>query len=90
MIKRLQKNASAQEVPGSHDWETSGSGTDADGRLLTVRSAGILGASFVIAVCAGVLTYLAVGKPGAGLAGAALAGGAAFAGAIQLLNSIIA
>jgi hypothetical protein len=90
MIKRLQKNASPEQVPGSHDWETSGSAANTDGRLLTVRSAGIIGASFMIAICAGVLTYLAVGKPGPGLAGAVLAGGAAFAGAIQLLNSIIA
>jgi hypothetical protein len=90
MIKRLAKNPSSRKVPSSHDPETPESGPDADGRLLTVRSAAILLASFVIAVCAGVLTYLAVGKPGTGLAGAVLTGGTAFAGAIQLLNSIIA
>lgn len=90
MIKRLQKTASPRKVPSSHDWETPESGPNTDGRLLTVRSAVILGASAAIAVCAAALTYLAVAKPGAALAGALLAGGTAFAGAVQLLNSIIA
>jgi len=89
MIKRLQKKASQEKVPSSRRRETPEIGPFAD-RLLTGRSAGIIGASFVIAVCAGALTYLAVSKPGTGLAGAILAGGAAFAGALRLLDSIIA
>jgi hypothetical protein len=70
--------------------ETPNRRSGKDGWLLTSRSAGILGASFLLAVVAAALAYLAVGKPSAGLAGAVLAGGAAFAGAVRLLNSIIA
>jgi hypothetical protein len=58
--------------------------------LLSARSAAILGASFLIAVVAGVLTYLALGRSATGLAGAILAAGTAFAGAIRLLITIIA
>jgi len=58
--------------------------------MLTGRSAGIIGASFLISVTAGVLTYLAVGSSHADLGAAFLAGGAAFASAIRLLNSVIA
>jgi hypothetical protein len=72
------------------DFETRNRGSGRDGWLLTTRSAGILGASFLIALAAAALTYFAVGRAAAGLAGAALAGGAAFAGAIRLLNAIIA
>jgi hypothetical protein len=72
------------------DFKTRNRGSDKDRWLLTSRSAGILGASFLIGVVAAGFAYLAVGKPGPGLAGAVLAGGAAFAGAIRLLNSIIA
>jgi hypothetical protein len=90
MIMRLQKTASKQKVPSSHRQETQEPAAIAGGRLLTGRSAAILGASFAIAVCAGVLAYLAVGKPGANLAGAVLAAGAAFVSAIRFLDSIIA
>jgi hypothetical protein len=89
MIKRLQKNASPVKVPSSNNWETPGIPPIGD-RLLTSRAAAILGASFAIAVCTGILTYLTVGKPGAGQAAAVLAGSAAFVGAIRFLNSIIA
>lgn len=88
MIKRLHKNASKQKVPSREVRETRETSTR-DG-MMTGRTAGILFASFVIAVGAGLLTYLVVGKPGANLAGAALAAGAAFKGAICLLDSIIA
>ena len=60
------------------------------GGLLSARSAAILGASFVIAVAAGVLAYLTLGRFPADLAGAALAAGTAFAGAVRLLMAIIA
>jgi hypothetical protein len=58
-------------------------------KLLSGRAAAIIGASFVIAVCAGTLTYLTAGRSSASLAGAILVGAAAFAGAIRLLDSII-
>jgi len=58
--------------------------------LLSARSAAILGASFLIGVIAGTLTYLTLGGSPADFAGAILAGGAAFAGAIRLLMAIIA
>ena len=89
MIQRLQKKASQQKVPSSLHPETSENETAPDGRLLSGRAAAIIGASFLIAICAGALTYLAVGKPGADIAGAILAGGAAFAGSIRLLDSTI-
>ncbi len=67
------------------------SGRDRDGGgLLSARSAVILGASFIIAVIAGVLAYLTLGRSPADLAGAALAAGTAFAGAVRLLMAIIA
>jgi hypothetical protein len=61
-----------------------------DPGLLTPRSAGILGASVAVAACAGGLTYLSLGHLSAGLPAALLAAGAAFAGAIRLLDAIIA
>jgi hypothetical protein len=57
---------------------------------LSARSAAILGASFLIGVIAGALTYLTLGRFPADLGGAVLAGGAAFAGAIRLLMTIVA
>jgi hypothetical protein len=60
------------------------------GGLLSARSAVILGGSFFIAVIAGVLAYLTLGRFPADLAGAALAAGTAFAGAVRLLMAIIA
>jgi hypothetical protein len=67
------------------------SGHDRDGGgLLSARSAVILGASFLIAVIAGGLAYLTLGRFPADLAGAALAAGTAFAGAVRLLMAIIA
>jgi hypothetical protein len=74
-------------MAGDPQTRNRGSG---DSWLLTPRSAGILGASVIIAMVAGLLTYLAVGAGTAGLAWAVLTAGAAFAGAIRLLNSIIA
>jgi hypothetical protein len=78
-----QGNPSRQpgaEIPGR---ERDGSG------LLSARSAAILGASFLIAVIAGVLAYLTLGRSPADLAGAGLAAGTAFAGAVRLLMAII-
>jgi hypothetical protein len=57
--------------------------------LLSARSAAILGASFLIALIAGGLTYLALGRSDSGLAGAILAAGTTFAGSIRLLITII-
>ena len=58
-------------------------------KLLSGRAVAIIGASLVIAVSAGTLTYLTAGKSGASLAEAILVGAAAFGGAIRLLDSII-
>jgi hypothetical protein len=89
MITRLSNRASQRKVPSGPDRETHEIATIADSKL-SGRWAGIIGASFMIAACAGALTYLAAGKSGASVAGAGLAFGAAFAGALRLLNSIIA
>ena len=89
MLQRLPKKTSQQKVPSSRYWETPKPAPAANSKLLSGRAAAIIGASFMIAVCAGTLTYLAAGKSGASLAGAILVGAAAFAGAIHLLDSII-
>jgi hypothetical protein len=89
MFQRLQKKASQQKVPSSPYWETPETARASNSKLLSGRAAAIIGASFVIAVCAGTLTYLAAGKSSASLAGAILVGATAFAGAIRLLDSII-
>lgn len=89
MFQRLQKKASRQKAPGSRNWETPETAPTTNSKLLSGRAAAIIGASFAIAVCAGTLTYLAVGKHGATLAEPILVGAAAFAGAIRLLDSII-
>lgn len=88
MSRRLRQSSSGGNIPRRHDWETGDRGRGGDG-LLSPRSAGILGASFVIAICASGLACLAMGGPPAGLPGALLAGGAAFAGAVRLLIRII-
>ena len=89
MFQRLQKKAPQQKVPGSRYWKTPETAPATNGKLLSGRAAAIIGASFVIAVCAGTLTYLTAGRSSASLAGAILVGSAAFAGAIRLLDSII-
>jgi hypothetical protein len=90
MITRLQLRASAGKVPSSPSRETPEAAPNSSSKLISGRSAGIFFASFLIAVCAGALTYLMAGRSGASLAGAILASGATFAGAIRLLDSIIA
>lgn len=89
MFQMLQKKVSQQKVPDSRRGETPETASPTNGKLLSGRAAAIIGASFVIAVCAGALTYLAAGKSSASLAGAIVVGAAAFAGAIRLLDSII-
>ncbi|HEX6524119.1 MAG TPA: hypothetical protein VF070_29585 [Streptosporangiaceae bacterium] len=88
MSRRLRQSSSGGNLPRRHDWETYDRGRGDNG-LLSARSAGILGASFAIAVCASGLACLAMGGLPAGLPGALLAGGAAFAGAVRLLIRII-
>jgi len=87
MTRRLRQSSSGGNIPRRHDWETYDRG-HGGGALLSARSAGILGASLIIAACAGGLACLAMGGPPAGLPGALLAGGAAFAGAVRLLIRI--
>lgn len=89
MFQRLQKKASHQKVPSSRYWKTPETAPITNSKLLSGRAAAIIGASFVIAVCAGTLTYLTAGKSSPSLAGAILVGAAAFAGSIRLLDSII-
>ena len=76
---------------GNPPWQPGSeiSGRDRDESLLSIRSATILGASFLIAVVAGGLAFLTIGRFPADLAGAALAAGTAFAGAVRLLMAII-
>jgi hypothetical protein len=65
------------------------------GRLiLTGRSAGILGASLLIALCTAGLTYVAVGgltsgEVAASVASAAIAAVTAFAAAVRFLDTIV-
>jgi hypothetical protein len=88
MAVRISKPPSEGNPPSRPSSEISG--RDRDSGLLSARSAAILGASLLIAVIAGGLAYLTVGRFPADLAGAVLAAGAAFAGAIRLLMAIIA
>lgn len=90
MIIRVSDDPPEGNLPGHGDPETPHGLPGSAVRLLSGRAAAILGTSFLIAVIAGVLTYLALGHSAAGLPSGILAAGAAFAGAIQLLNSIIA
>jgi hypothetical protein len=89
MSVRVSDPSSEGNPPRWPDPEISGNDRDRGG-LLSARSAAILGASFLIAVIAGVLAYLTLGRFPADLAGAALAAGTAFAGAVRLLMTIIA
>jgi hypothetical protein len=89
MFNRLSKSVSPGKVPGAVGPETAES-APIDQKTLSGRWAGIIGASFAIAVIAGILTYLATGKSGASMYGGILAGGAAFTSAVSFLNSHIA
>ena len=89
MSIRVSDPSSEGNPPRQPSPEISGRDRDGGG-LLSPRSAVILGASFLIAVIAGVLAYLTLGRFPADLAGAALAAGTAFAGAVRLLMAIIA
>jgi hypothetical protein len=87
MAVRISKPPSQGNPPRQPTSEISG--RDWDESLLSIRSAAILGASFLIAVVAGGLAFLTIGRFPADLAGAALAAGTAFAGAVRLLMAII-
>jgi hypothetical protein len=87
---RRRNSSSGRPHGGVRRRPVSCNGSHGDSSLLTPRSAGILGASLVIAACTGVLTYLAMWRLATGLPTALLAAGAAFAGAIRLLDTIIA
>lgn len=89
MTARLPNPSSEGNPPSQPDPEISRHSREMGG-LLSARSAAILGASFLIAVAAGILAYFTLGRFPESLAGAALAAGAAFAGTIRLLMSIIA
>lgn len=89
MFKRLPKCPSKKEVPGPPEKQTREPVPD-PGKKLNGRWAGIIGASFIVAVGVGILTYLADGTSGASSAKAILAGSWAFGFTLNLLNSIIA
>jgi len=89
MFTRLSNSASPRKVPGAVGTETAQS-APIDHKTLSGRWAGIIGASFMIGIIAGILAYLATGKSGASIAGGILAGGAAFTSALSFLNSLIA
>lgn len=97
MSKRVGENHPDGNLPRRNSRETPHRESDGVGGLLPGRWAAILGASFMIAGCAGTLAYIAayyaVGRPAeavAAFAAAALMFGTAFAGSVRLLNSIIA
>ena len=88
MTHRVSDDPPQGNRPPSGDPEITDRPSGSKGGLLSARAAAILGASFLIAVIAGALTYFAVGKSAASLPSGILAAGAAFPGAIRLLNSI--
>jgi len=101
MIKRVIASPSRGNLPHHHDRQTPGRGsvgeTDPrpEERLLSLRAAGILGASVLVALFAGMLTYLAAGGLarggwGADTASAVIAVVVAFAGTVRFLNAIVA
>ena len=89
MSVRISDRPSEGNPPRRSRREIAGLDRDGSG-LLSARSATILGASFLIALVAGVLAYLTLGRFPADLTGAVLAAGTAFAGAVRLLMAIIA
>jgi hypothetical protein len=90
MIIRVSDYPSEGNLPGHRDPQTSDGEPYGKAGLLPARSAAILGASLLIAVIAGMLADIALGKSAASVPGSILAAGTTFAGAIRLLNSIIA
>jgi hypothetical protein len=89
MISKRLSPASPGDVPGTIGRETPEPAPNED-KTIDGRLAAILGASFAIAVIAGVLTYYATGKTSASIAWGILAGGGTFASAFSSLNSVIA
>lgn len=89
MFRRLRGSSPGSQLPQDHESQTICPPTSPEKSLLTPRAAGILGASLIVGLCAGGLTYMAVGDTQSRFAGAVLAGGAAFAGTVKLLNAII-
>jgi hypothetical protein len=91
MSRRLRQSSyRGNPPPGGRQEIREREPADGGAGLLSPRSAGILGASIVIAACAGCLAYLAAGDPRAGLPSAFLVAGATFGGAVKLLIRIIA
>jgi hypothetical protein len=90
MIIRVSDDPPEGNLPGHGDPQTPDRKPDGKAGLLSARSAAILGASFLIAVIAGMLADIALGKSAASVPSSILAAGTTFAGAIRLLNSIIA
>lgn len=88
MLVRISNSPAEGNPPEQPSPEKSAPHRHGDG-LLSVRSAAILGASFLIAVIAGTLAYFMLGKFPIDLAGGVLAAGTAFPGTVRLLMMII-
>jgi hypothetical protein len=89
-LTRVKQNPSKRNVPQGQRCETPPTGADEDGGMLTSRSALILGASIIVGVCAGGLTYLAAVRPAVAVLTAAIfAGSIACAGALRRFSAII-
>jgi hypothetical protein len=88
MISKRLYAASPGHVPGTSGRETP-EPAPIRNKTIPGRWAGITGASFAIAVIAGLLTYYATGKTGASIAWGFLAVGGAFASAFSFLNGVI-
>lgn len=72
-------------IPHGAEGESSDRESGEQDPLMSPRQAGILGASLVIAMVAGYLTYLTAHS----LAGGLLASGGSFAAALQFLHQMI-
>lgn len=96
---RVTRNVPKGNIPGGLESQTRNSapaGEDSGEReksLLSGRSAGIFGASLIVALCAAGLTYLPVvlttSRVASAAASAAFVAAGAFAGSVRFLNSIV-
>jgi hypothetical protein len=88
---RARRQLSRRDMPEGRDPETSKPDLPRGKGLLTLRAAVILGSSLVLAIAAGILTYVSSARHAGGMPTTAMAAGAAvFVAAVQLLDAIIA
>ncbi len=84
-MSNLRQSRSDGNLPDAEDSKTA----VRESALLTPRAAGILGASAIVAVCAGVLAWMALGRVASAWPGAVIVGATAFAGAVTFFRGII-